>query len=276
MIGNLVQAVGSEHSLIPTWFYGRLFVLLAIGASCIQGFGIALLLRDSNLGGAEPHTFDPSSGQVIVVVGCLIQLVSLGTELTLFCHFGFGAWISHSQLDLTSVHPLHRDSHVELAFPLRIMLSRLPAVMLAFFLRGVYQLTRFATGFDGTVATNEIAFVVGDGVLVALALASLVLLHPSLWLSEPREDDTTGLEKSFWVKEDPSATKRLVASSAVAPAKQVAVPLNAYHRPGSMSSEASTVFGPEIVAPESQRGETRLVPLVLSGPSFSTGIPSSF
>ena len=261
--------MGPEHSLIPAWFYGRIFVLFDIGGSCIQGFGIVLLLRDSNFGGARPHASDPSSGQVLVVVGCLIQLVSLGTELTLFCHFCFGAWISHSQRELTSVHPLYRTSHVELGFPLRIMLSRLPPVMLAFLLRGVYQLTRFASGFNGTVATNEIAFIVGDGVLVALALASLVLLHPSLWLSEPREDDVTGLEKSAGVRKDPGATKRVAIRSAVTPAEEVTVPFNAHHRHGSMSSDASTVFGSEIAAPEPQRGNTGLMtPLVLSGASF--------
>ncbi len=269
--------MGPEHSLIPAWFYGRLFVLFDIVASCIQGFGIALLLRDSNFGGARPRASDPASGQVLVVVGCLIQLVSLGTELTLFCHFCFAAWISHSQRELTSVHPLHRNSHVDLAFPLRIMLSRLPPVMLAFLLRGIYQLTRFASGIIGTVATNEIAFIVGDGVLVALALASLVLLHPSLWLSEPREDDATGLEKTGGMKKDPGVTKRILIRSTVAPAEDVTVPLNAHHRHGSMSSDASTVFGPEIAAPEPQRGSTGLtIPLVLSGASFSAGLPSSF
>lgn len=179
VLGKIVNILGAEHSLVSPRVFTAALVSADIIAFALQcaGFGIAFADVHHNTLNVNAET---RGGARIVMAASGLQLLALLTALALLLVVGARAAGSRRVYGYTTFHRDH--GYVALS---KSFVASAGAVVTAMALlagRLGYRVALLSGGIRGTLARNQNLFIVLDGLLVAVALVMLTLLHPALFL----------------------------------------------------------------------------------------------
>lgn len=149
----------------------------------IAGDFIALLLQAAGGGIASSfHGPTQKTGINIMIAGVAWQVFSLGV---------FAAFCTDFALRVRRAPSSHFNVQFEdlrNSWRFKCFLWSLGVATLTIFIRSVFRCAELSGGFNGSLANNEVTFMVLDGAMISIAVIGLTLLHPGLiWRGEWRE-----------------------------------------------------------------------------------------
>ncbi|KAK7028773.1 RTA1 like protein-domain-containing protein [Favolaschia claudopus] len=177
IMSRLIQRLGASYSwLTPTW-YTRIFLPCDIIALVVQGVGGGIASSADDQAGAEK--------------GAQVMLGGIGFQFAVIIIFSILA------LDFTTRYLLDRpvrradssstSSRKPMTPRLKVMSIALGFSTVVLFIRSVYRLIELNDGWNGRIIETEVYFNVLDGGMVVLAIFTLNLIHPGVFLAaEPQ------------------------------------------------------------------------------------------
>lgn len=159
----------------------------------IAGDFIALLLQAAGGGIAASTTGSTQqTGINIMIAGVSWQVFSLAVFAALCMDFALRVRRVRS-LDLNPQYDALRASR-----SFKLFLWSLGIATLTIFVRSVFRCAELSDGFDGSLANDEVTFMVLEGAMISIAVICLTAFHPGLiWKGEWRE-----LAKSMRTRKD--------------------------------------------------------------------------
>ncbi|KAH9913974.1 RTA1 like protein [Epithele typhae] len=175
-LGRIVSHVGPQYSRLTPQWYSRIFLTADIASLAIQGAGGGI---------AATATTDPNAvrkGSDIIIVGLGVQLFSLSVFCCLMAEF---VWRRSNERpyhkEATQGHPIDRN--------VKHLLGGITLGSFFIYVRSIYRIIEFASGFAGTIAHTQWLFIVFDGVMITLGMFTLNVFHPGHLLKKNRESD---------------------------------------------------------------------------------------
>jgi hypothetical protein len=171
---RIVIVYGARISYLRPKTYTYLF---------IAGDFIALLLQAAGGGIAASTTGSTQqTGINIMIAGVSWQVFSLVVFAALCTHFALRVRRARS-LDFNPQYDVLRSSR-----SFRVLLWSLGIATLTIFVRSVFRCAELSGGFNGSLANNEITFMILEGAMISIAVIALTSFHPGLiWKGEWRE-----------------------------------------------------------------------------------------
>ncbi|KAB2580243.1 Sphingoid long-chain base transporter rsb1 protein [Lasiodiplodia theobromae] len=171
MLKHLVLATSPSLSRFPARYYTYIFITCDL---------ISLVLQAA--GGGTAATADGSMSQLdvgdhMMMAGLAFQVFTLLVFGALSLEFAFRVWRARD--DVPSVlreEEETRELRASLRF--RAFVVGLAAAFVAILARCVYRIVEMAGGWRNPVMQDEVAFVVLDSTLIALAVVILTVMHP--------------------------------------------------------------------------------------------------
>ncbi|KAK9482516.1 RTA1 like protein-domain-containing protein, partial [Lipomyces starkeyi] len=154
-LSRIVMVYGENLSRFKPRTYTLVFIACDV---------ISLLLQAS--GGAI------ASGSNLMLAGLIFQVVATLLFMTACAEF---AWRVH-QAGLDARDPNHVGLRNTRLFP--VFLWGLAVAILCIFTRSVYRVAELSQGFQGTLANQQVAFMVLEGAMMFIAAGAQTLLHP--------------------------------------------------------------------------------------------------
>ncbi|KAF7543413.1 hypothetical protein G7Z17_g10758 [Cylindrodendrum hubeiense] len=162
-LARIIAVYGEKLSRFSPRTYTITFMVSDFVALILQASGGAIL------GGKDPSTLD--AGLAIIKTGLAAHLVAIAIFVALAAEYGFRAYRHQHQWDYKFA-ALHKSQ----AFLL--FLIGLAVATLCILIRTSFRVAELRDGFDSKLADNETAFIVLEGVMVALAAVFLTIFHP--------------------------------------------------------------------------------------------------
>lgn len=160
-LGRIIVALSAErHSMISPRWLAKIYVLIDVGVLGSQVAGTVL-----------PASGDATIIQTsrnVILAGLIVQLVAL-------CFFIFMTWHARRRISRDKMAVVMGDPSLNWKNHFRA----LEAVTALVLLRSFVRLIEYAQGADGFVLSHEVFIYVFDALLMFLAVAIYLILHPS-------------------------------------------------------------------------------------------------
>lgn len=149
----------------------------------VAGDFIALLLQAAGGGIAASATGSTQqTGINIMIAGVSWQVFSLAVFAALCTDFALRVRRAQS----VDFNPQYEALRASRSF--KMFLWSLGIATLTIFVRSVFRCAELSDGFGGSLANDEITFMILEGAMISIAVIVLTLLHPGLiWKGEWRE-----------------------------------------------------------------------------------------
>ncbi|KAI0778233.1 RTA1 like protein [Trametes elegans] len=176
--GRMSARLGQQYGRISSGLYSKIFLSADIFALVVQsaGGGIAATSDDKDTS---------RMGSNIMLAGVIFQLVSLSFFCVLFAEFMFRR-IKDKPLKRVTGNGSSDDMTVfgkPLERPMMLLAIGLCIETVLLYIRAVYRTIELADGWDGKVIQTEYLFIVFDGTMVFLTMATLNVFHPGRLLN---------------------------------------------------------------------------------------------
>lgn len=165
ILGRLIRLVeGERHSLINPRWLTKIFVASDVFSFFLQGGGGGIMASAKDLSSFK-------TGENVIIGGLFLQLI------------GFGAFVVVTALFHRRIlrHPTTASSIVPV--PWQSYLWVLYFVSAMIFIRSVFRIIEYVQGYDGSLQSTEVWLYVFDAALMFLAMAVLIVRHPSRIIS---------------------------------------------------------------------------------------------
>lgn len=169
-LGRVIVAIGSENSRLKPKMYTYVFVgfdLLSLVLQAIGG-GIAATARDSK---------GSRNGTNIMIGGLICQVVFMAIFFVVWGDFALRTRRAKLSGSLARTQPpLYEGLRATKAF--RFFQWSLFLATVLIFVRCIYRVAELWDGFSGHLANDEATFMVFEGPMIILAVASMTAFHP--------------------------------------------------------------------------------------------------
>ncbi|KAI9795074.1 MAG: hypothetical protein M1816_000096 [Peltula sp. TS41687] len=167
-LARIVVVYGEDISRLKPRTYSIMFVTFDFFSLVLQGLGGGIAST------ADTYT-SRKRGVDIMIGGLSLQVVSLILFMILCLDF---AWrVRRHRGGLNPVHASLRRTLLWKAFLLALTLATL-----TIFVRSVFRVAELSEGFDGSLANDEVTFMILEGAMIAVACICLTALHPGIAL----------------------------------------------------------------------------------------------
>ncbi|OBT81689.1 hypothetical protein VE02_10059 [Pseudogymnoascus sp. 03VT05] len=165
-LGRIVVVVGEEISWLKPRTYTFIFVACDVFSLLIQAIGgiIASVVPLTNQKMIDLGTH-------ILVAGLSIQVASLTAFSVIGSEFALRVYKNRDNLN-----PTHADIYTSKRF--KLFLGGLVLATVCIFTRSVFRVAELSGGFQGSLANNEVSFMVLDGVMIMITCLAFSVLHP--------------------------------------------------------------------------------------------------
>ncbi|PKY01025.1 RTA1-domain-containing protein [Aspergillus campestris IBT 28561] len=167
---HIMLALGPQHARLRPQLFTWVFIGCDIGSLVLQaaGGGVA-----AGAGNTDQRLL--KIGDDIIIAGIAFQVATMGVCGVLGVEFFLRVWRSKSE---------------EGGYKVRWMGLVIAAEVFAYFtvlIRCIYRLPEMAGGWGNPLMQKENEFLVLDGMMIALAVGSLTLVHPGFFLATLRK-----------------------------------------------------------------------------------------
>ncbi|KAI0050303.1 RTA1-domain-containing protein, partial [Auriscalpium vulgare] len=178
ILGRIITRLGPRYSRLNAKWWPGLMVSLR---QCIQDT-IALVVQaigGSVASGAVHRLQDPTPGGNIMLGGIVFQLAAIVAYVTLAAEF---------LLRYIKDRPVHRAGVVterrgRTDPRTKILLMGMGFMTICILIRSVYRTIELADGWNGKVISTQVLFNVLDGAMISLAMLTLNIVHPGIFLA---------------------------------------------------------------------------------------------
>ncbi|TBU65123.1 RTA1 like protein [Dichomitus squalens] len=173
---RVVRRLGGQYSRLRSTWYSRFFLTADIFSLLIQGGGGGIAAQ----GTTDPHK--ARLGSNIILGGLFVQIISMT-----FFSFLMGEYAWRRSKD----RPFHKVDSIEGQYQrsqpmdrnMKMLIFGIIIPTAAVYIRSVYRIIEFIDGFNGSIAHNQVTFIIFDACLVTLALNTLNVMHPGTLLN---------------------------------------------------------------------------------------------
>ncbi|KAF8496742.1 RTA1-like protein [Russula emetica] len=202
LLGRIIRRLGPQYSRLTPRRYTIIFVSCDITSLLVQAMGAAIASGSTSSGSqTQAHLvrvallffpifrwtqtpYASLQGSDIALGGTIFQLISI----TVYC-----ALAAEFLVRYTHDRPVRRSAPMPgevlrgtINKRLHRMLQAMIIMTIFILIRTIYRVVEFASGWNGKVIATQWVFNVFDGTMIVLAMYTLNLFHPGIYL---REDD---------------------------------------------------------------------------------------
>ncbi|KAM5536234.1 hypothetical protein V8D89_010133 [Ganoderma adspersum] len=180
--GRLSGHLGEQYSRLNARLYSRIFVTADIVALVVQSLG----------GGIAATTHNQSTGRLgsnIMLGGIVFQLFSLSVFCILVTEYLVRYFKDRPARPLLLNNNSSESIREQFPRPpldpsAKLLLIGLFFESLFLYIRSIYRTIELSDGFHGRIIETQVYFNVLDGVMVVLAIYSLIFFHPARLLKK--------------------------------------------------------------------------------------------
>ncbi|KAK9489874.1 RTA1 like protein-domain-containing protein [Lipomyces doorenjongii] len=188
-LSRIVVVYGEHLSRFKPRTYTLVFITCDFISLCLQGAGGGIAATANTQNGTN-------LGKNIMLAGLIFQVFATILFMTACAEF---AW------NLRKAGPdAHEPTHAMLrsSWKFRLFLWGLGVAISCIFVRSVYRVAELSQGFGGSLANQQVTFMILEGVMIFIAAGAQTFLHPGVcfqgsWeaanfkLGRRKRDDTT-------------------------------------------------------------------------------------
>ncbi|KJA14175.1 hypothetical protein HYPSUDRAFT_49380 [Hypholoma sublateritium FD-334 SS-4] len=183
ILGRIIRRLGPEYSRLRPRLYTIIFTSSDVISLVVQALGGGVA------SGANSDSV-ATTGANIILAGIIIQLVIIVIYGILATEFYVRYTSAESRLTKESIDGAQSTPRAPLTRDIVIMCLALALSTSLLLIRAIYRVAELADGWLGPVMTNQVAFIVLDGVMVVIAMYTINLAHPGRLLKpEPADSD---------------------------------------------------------------------------------------
>ncbi|KAN0109791.1 RTA1-like protein [Russula decolorans] len=188
LLGRIIRRLGPQYSRLTPRRYTIIFVSCDIISLLVQAMGGGIA-SGSTTNGSQTQA---DLGSHIALGGTIFQLISIIVYCVLAAEFLFrytrdqpvrrSAPMPGEVLRGTTDKRLHR------------VLQAMITMTIFIVIRTIYRVIEFVSGWNGKVISTQWVFNVFDGTMIVLAMYTLNLFHPGIYLREEHYSSQTSSE----------------------------------------------------------------------------------
>lgn len=175
LLGRFIRRLGPQYSRLTPRRYTIIFVSCDIISLVVQALG------GSIASGNQASDTRARLGSNIALGGTAFQLVAIILYCALAAEF-LTRYARDRPMLSARVHGEATRGLMDR--PLKRMLYAMSVMTVFIFIRTVYRTIEFVGGWDGKVNTTQWYFNVFDGAMITLAMLTLNIFHPGIFLRE--------------------------------------------------------------------------------------------
>jgi len=171
-LSRIIVVHGTQISRLSPRSYSLIFMSCDFISLVLQGAGGGIASTANTTSGSN-------AGRYVMIAGLAFQVVSLAAYMALWLEFY-----------LRQRRPTNRDlldprfATFRESTKFKLFNYALATATLLIFIRSIYRVVELQGGFDGTVASNEVSFMILEGPMIILAVLALTFLHPGIVFHE--------------------------------------------------------------------------------------------
>ncbi|KAH9977062.1 RTA1-like protein [Lactifluus volemus] len=181
LLGRIMRRLGPQYSRLTPRRYTIIFICCDIIALLIQGMGGSIVsganASASKSGPSSKLQVQLKLGSDIALGGIIFQLVAIAA----YCAFAAEFLIRYAQ-DRPIRYVPGEAYRGTVDIRLRCMLYAMFVTTVFIIIRTIYRTVEFVDGWDGKVYSTQWLFIVFDGVMITLAMWTLNIIHPGVFL----------------------------------------------------------------------------------------------
>lgn len=175
ILGRIIRRLGPQYSRLTPRRYTVVFVSCDIISLLVQAIG------GSVASGTTSSVSQVNLGSHIALGGTIFQLVAIAVYCALAAEF-LSRYARDRPVRLAQV-PGEVTRGV-LDRSLKRMLYAMSAMSIFILIRTIYRVVEFVGGWNGKVNTTQWLFLVFDGIMITLAMLTLNIFHPGVFLRQ--------------------------------------------------------------------------------------------
>ncbi|KAF8217435.1 RTA1 like protein-domain-containing protein [Mycena galopus ATCC 62051] len=201
ILGRIIHRLGTRYSRLSPKWYSIIFCSCDLISLSVQGFGGTLASI------AVGNSQSPDHGAHIMLAGIIFQMITISIYILLAIEFfiryftdkpvGGREAVYHS----LGVNTASRGGKGELDGKLRIMIGALAFNTTCLLIRAIYRTIELLDGFSGPIISTERFFNVLDGGMIALAILTINIVHPGIFLVSQDKDKGVDSDVELRLKE---------------------------------------------------------------------------
>jgi len=182
-LARIVVVNGTKISRLSPRAISLIFMISDFFSLVLQGAGGGIAATANTGSGSN-------AGRYIMIAGLAWQVLSLAVYFALWAEFVFRVKRSNENLKDARFTALRESKKFKL------FNYALAIATILIFIRCVYRIVELQGGFTGTVASNQVAFMILEGPMIILAVLVLTILHPGRVFDGSWQDAGWSLRKS--------------------------------------------------------------------------------
>lgn len=182
-LARIVVVNGTKISRLSPRAISLIFMISDFFSLVLQGTGGGIAATANTHNGSN-------AGRYIMIAGLAWQVLSLAVYFTLWAEFVFRVRKASESFKNGRFMQLRESKK------LKLFSYALALATLLIFVRSVYRVVELQGGFAGTVASNQVAFMILEGPMIILAVLALTILHPGHVFDGHWQDASWSLRKS--------------------------------------------------------------------------------
>ncbi|KAI6040158.1 RTA1 like protein-domain-containing protein, partial [Pisolithus marmoratus] len=178
ILGKIITQLGPQYSRLSPKLYALIFCSFDVICLIIQAVGGAMAAGEVNQGQ------NPDKGGNIMLVGVTFQLCAMG--LYVVCAGEFLLRFLNDIPDQKNSTPLSEEKRYAKIIEWHIikwLILGLVIQTFCLFVRSTYRTIELSNGWSGPIISTQAYFNVFDGLMMAIAVYTLNLIHPGFFFS---------------------------------------------------------------------------------------------
>lgn len=167
ILAQLIKIYGEKYSFLKPMSYSSIFIVCDVLSIFVQGAGGGLA------GGSNQ-----SLGRYIIIGGLAFQVFTMTIFQYLWYSFLIKIYKDYRKHGDSVFNPVH--AKIRNRPLLRPFIAGTSISVILIFTRSIYKLVDFGMGFSSKLSTNEIYFMILEGMMIALAACIMAILSPGL------------------------------------------------------------------------------------------------
>ncbi|KAJ7106332.1 RTA1-domain-containing protein [Mycena epipterygia] len=190
ILGRIIHRLGTRYSRLSPKWYSIIFCGCDIISLSVQGFGgtIASL--------AVGRSESPDHGAHIMLGGIIFQMATISIYILLAAEFFLRYFTDTPFGGKEAVYHSLNKGHGrgQLDGHLRIMTGALAFNTTCLLIRAIYRTLELLDGFTGRIISTERYFNVLDGGMIVLAIFTINVVHPGVFLVKQEDKEDSEVE----------------------------------------------------------------------------------
>ncbi|KAK2010473.1 RTA1 like protein, partial [Colletotrichum eremochloae] len=171
-LARIIPVFGASNSRLQPRTYTIVFILCDFVALALQAAGGGLVAGSDPL---DQDTFDAGLG--VLRAGLAFHVAGMLAFVLLASDYAWSVWKNRN----TTSKDVNRDYlQLRCTKRFRVFIVALAISTLCIFIRTCYRLAELSMGLDSDLANDEVAFLVLEGAIVAIAVIALSIFHPGV------------------------------------------------------------------------------------------------